>query len=49
MHDLENKPHAELWRPELLSDEEIQECLKETCWTARRAAYYILGLKIPDL
>jgi len=49
MHSLENKPQTELWRPELLSDEEMHECLKETCWTARRAAYYVLGLKIPDL
>lgn len=49
MHNLENKPLRALWRPELLSDEEMHECLKETCWTARRAAYYVLGLKIPDL
>jgi hypothetical protein len=49
MHNLENKTLTSLWRPELLSDEEMYECLKETCWTARRAAYYVLGLKIPDL
>jgi hypothetical protein len=49
MHNLENKPQTELWRPELFSDKEIHKCLKETCWTTRRAAYYILGLKIPDL
>ena len=49
MHNLENKTLAALWRPELLSDEEMHECLKETCWTARRAAYYVLGLKIPEL
>ena len=48
MHNLENKTLASLWRPELLSDAEMHECLKETCWTARRAAYYVLGLKIPD-
>jgi len=34
MHNLENKTLAALWRPELLSDEEMHECLKETCWTA---------------
>lgn len=49
MHNLENKPLVAFWRPELLSNEEIHACLKETCWTARKAAYYVLGLKIPDL
>ena len=51
MSNLENKHSrfASLWRPELLTDEEMHECLKETCWTARTAAYYVLGLKIPDL
>ena len=49
MRNLDNEPLVALWRPELLTDEEIHECLKETCWTARRAAYYVLGFKIPNL
>ena len=49
MHNLGNKLFADMWRPELLTDEEIHECLKETYWTARRAADYVLGFKIPNL
>ncbi len=49
MRNLDNEPLVTLWRPELLTDEEIHECLKETCWTARRAAYYVLGFKISNL
>src|ERR1700732_4165642 len=39
----------EFWRSELLTEEEIYKSLKDDYWTARTAAYYILGLKAPDL
>ena len=42
-------PTREFWRSELLTEEEIYKSLKDDYWTARTAAYYILGLKAPDL
>ena len=40
---------SDLWRSEYLTEEEIYQSLKDDHWTARKAAYYLLGLKIPDL
>ena len=51
MNSLENDgfPVHKLWRPELLTSEELQASLKDDYWTARIAAYRALGMKTPDV
>ena len=51
MNSLENDsfPARKLWRPELLTSEELYASLKDDYWTARTAAYRALGMKTPHL
>jgi hypothetical protein len=46
--DNQNTPQI-FQKSELLTDQEIHARLKEDFWTARTAAYTVLGLKIPNL
>ena len=50
MDNSDNKNSSQKFqRSELLTDQEIHARLKEAFWTARTAAYTVLGLKIPNL
>jgi len=50
MDNLDNQNTPQIFqKSELLTDQEIHARLKEDFWTARTAAYTVLGLKIPNL